>query len=81
MTFSELAILWLARSGMGEVGSIIGWHEPGQDARTTGQKKILHWLISSACKTNYVMVMVIIPLEPNCRLTYVKVPILYNCNG
>ena len=24
------------------------------------------------------MVMVIIPIEPNCQLTYVKVPILYN---
>ena len=27
------------------------------------------------------MVMVIIPLVPNCRLTDIKVPILYNCNG
>ena len=27
------------------------------------------------------MVMVIIPIERNCRLTYVKVPIPYNCNG
>ena len=27
------------------------------------------------------MVMVIISIEPNCRLTYVKVPIPYNCHG
>ena len=34
-----------------------------------------------ACKTNSVMVMVIIPLVHNCQLTYVIVPILYNYNG
>ena len=36
---AEIAILWLAGSGMGEVGANNRGARTGQDARTIGQKK------------------------------------------